>query len=872
MIEAVLIDARTTSEVWDQFEEDMRNADGLCGIDCETMDRNRHAGLQAFNNKTRHVFDHRRTVMTGMSFYPKGAKYAYYVNLAQADVENRLPPEVVPRILALKPPGVRWVAHNASFELVMFMQCHGQDLDPILCSMQLAVSSHGPDEFDLQQFYATKLPIKPILQDILEHFGSYDKEKDKSGRNLTPDQAFVLGQFTGKETDAAFSYNGFVKSISFGYSLKRLTKSLFNVDQTTYEDLLKAHGAEDMADLTGDQVVAYGADDAYWAVRVFDELTSRMLRNNPTALTAYFETENSMVRVYAEVWRQGLRINHEEIARRRNEERDNYAETLRSFKRALAELLPFDRELHEGLLKWQTKWYTEEKAPVLRQRLIDWIDSPDTSDSFEQCFQVSNPIGNAWAEEKGIKLPKSGKLNLTHYYQMRLILHDLLGHKLVRIGGEITTDKDARARMAETYSNDPRKLEVLKLINRISQIEQAMKLYLTPYSQLTDPETGCMYAVLTSMLASRRMATKYPNPMQLAKRGESVYVRGFYLGDTDDHVIVSADWSSVELVEIGEFSGDPEFARCFGQDPYEDLHTGAMVDCLKADPRYTWLTEEEVLEQFKRNLNPMKRELFDLAGKPLEPAKWVKVMRTEVGKGANFNYWYSGALGTVAEKLGWDDATHWAAVDRYRQRFSVAEQWRLNLIAEGCRNGFITLPDGHRRVRLEATDAWYQHMMKKFAEILADPKVLAFGDLALRRIQTRAKNQLVNSMIQGSCATLAKRSILKMEQTMDRDGARFMLPIHDELLYSVHRDYVPEFIPILRDAMCNHPTIIKNLKLQCNVAVGRTFAPYDPVRPKLTQIEFDEAPVIEGVIGKEFEGKKLPPEMYPKVVEWMMAA
>lgn len=407
-----------------------------------------------------------------------------------------------------------------------------------------------------------------------------------------------------------------------------------------------------------------------------------------------------------------------------------------------------------------------------------------------------------------------------------------------------------------------------------------------------------MYSVISSMLASRRLGARFPNPMQLAKRGESTYVRGFYLADRDDHVIISADWSSVELVEIGDFSGDPEFAKVFGQIPYGDLHSGATVDGLAVDPRYDWLTEDEFLNELKRGRNPMNRDLRDFANREMPPAKWVKFMRTEIGKGSNFNYWYSGALSTIAEKLGWDSATHWAAVDRYRERFEVAERWRLATIDEGCRNGFVTLPDGHRRVRVEATGVWYTAMMRKFADVCADPAVLQFAELALPKIQTRAKNQFVNSVIQGSCATLAKRSILRIREKVNMDAvqvlkqassaeamtqkmvrdfaaqnhARFMLPIHDELLFSVHRDYVPEFIPILRDGMCNHPDIIRTLPLHCNVAIGRTFKPYDEKRPAFSQIELDEAPVIEGLISEEWEGKPLPAEMIPGIVDWMMAA
>jgi DNA polymerase I-like protein with 3'-5' exonuclease and polymerase domains len=901
-----LLDARTPQEIWLKFAADMAASDGVCGLDVETQDRNRHAGLEAFNNKVRHVFDHRRTVMTGFSVYPNGTDTAWYINLNQKDVENRLPPEIVRTILEMKPDGVSWISHNAPFELVMFEQCYDvrELLTDIICTLQMAVSDHGPDEYSLQAFYDAPLPIRPIVGDILETFRLYDKAKQ--GKNLNADQQFVLGQFVGKESDSSFSYNGFVKDISFGYGLKKIVKSLFGFDMVTYQQVLDAHGAEDMADLTGEDVCAYGADDAYWAVRVYHALLQKMLAENPAALVAFLETENKLVHVYADVWRDGLRINQDEVLARREDERSNYAQAMRDYKAQIRELLPFDDEPNAELARWQEKWYTNPKKggedyKRLRQRIVDWANSPDSDDDFEQAFQVSNPIGNAWATERGIPVPKSGKLNLTHYYQMRIILHDLMGHKLVRISGDITTDKDARARMADTYAgNDYRKLDVLTSITKITGIEQVMKLYLTPYTQLTDPETSCMYSVISSMLASRRMAMRTPNPTQLAKRGETAYVRGFYVADADDHVIVSSDWSSVELVEIGDFSGDPEFAEVFGQIPYGDLHSGAAVDCLRVDPRYDWLSEDEFLSELKRGRNPMSRTLTDFAGKELAPDKWVKLMRTEIGKGSNFNYWYSGALSTIAEKLGWDSATHWSAVDRYRERFQVAEQWRVDLIAEGCRNGFVTLPDGHRRIRIEATDAWFGAMRRKFADVCPDQAVMSFCDLALPRIVTRAKNQFVNSKIQGSCATLAKRSILNIREAVQLDGvrfvnqfsdaekrsamemtrvrnkaqglSRFMLPIHDELLFSVHRDYVPEFIPILREGMCNHPDIIRTLPLHCNVAVGRTFKPYDSKRPAYSQIELDEAPVIDGVIGEEFDGKPLPSDMIPGLIDWMMAA
>src|SRR3546814_4007945 len=130
--------------------------------------------------------------------------------------------------------------------------------------------------------------------------------------------------------------------------------------------------------------------------------------------------------------------------------------------------------------------------------------------------------------------------------------------------------------------------------------------------------------------------------------------------------------------------------------------------------------------------------------------------------------------------------------------------------SDGCSS------DLHRRARYEATQAWASAMRHKFAEIDASPSLGNYADLAIRRIQSRARNQAVNAMIQGSCATLAKQSILNLIPMLEAAGiadtVRFMMPIHDELVFSVHRDVVMIFIQLLRKAMCTHLNVVKTLQ------------------------------------------------------------
>lgn len=218
----------------------------------------------------------------------------------------------------------------------------------------------------------------------------------------------------------------------------------------------------------------------------------------------------------------------------------------------------------------------------------------------------------------------------------------------------------------------------------------------------------------------------------------------------------------------------------------------------------------------------------------------------------------------------------WEAVDRYRNRFPLAEQWRVAQQQQAVEYGFVQLPDHHRRERLEATNAWAMCMRRKIADVSAAPSMLNFADLAIRRIQSRAKNQAVNAMVQGTCATLAKRTIVKMRREITRRGweqlVKFKMPIHDELVYSVHRDIVEEFIPVFRACMVDHTDIVTTLPLHCTVSVGRTFKPYDSKDPAFSQIELDEAPAIPGLIDPELEGGPLPDDVVKRVVQFVAEA
>ena len=191
----------------------------LIGLDIETHDADRHDGLNKFmrcdedgrkakNKKL--VFDARRTTVCGLSLYPDGQDYAFYFNINHADQENRLHWAEVQEVLDSRPPNAYWVIHNAPFERVMLRAAVGYDVERYICTLQLAVSVYGPDNYDLNRFFAADFAaVRPLLMEAQKLFATYSY-----GDEMTTPQAELFAKIVGKESDASYSYNGLIDGIA----------------------------------------------------------------------------------------------------------------------------------------------------------------------------------------------------------------------------------------------------------------------------------------------------------------------------------------------------------------------------------------------------------------------------------------------------------------------------------------------------------------------------------------------------------------------------------------------------------------------------------------------------------------------------------
>ena len=845
-IELILVD-RTNIHTWDVFlMEQMSKQQNFCAYDIESSQRDAHDGIKTlmkidddgFSHGKKLIFDFKRTKITGASFYfgHTASDKAFYVNFGHADEHNTVSISYLWKWMDLaKANNVNLIIHNRQYEHSVHLGSYGYTLPNAFCSLQLCVSAYNPDEYKKSNLIqAVVNGIKPLIPEIERQFTNYEHGA------LTFQQEELLGKFCAKSGNATHAYEGIVKEISYGYGLKKAVKSWFGHQMLEFKDTLGKEA--DMSSLTGAQVLAYGADDAVWAYRLFFRIYQYLQSVNPKVLETYIAVENPITKVFSETTIGGMKVNKPEILRRQAVMREEVAVNLRAFKEALREVMPSELPpMHEKLLKFE-KWYKPESHQKYFDYITQWLAQPDDVSAYKMCIQVKNSTGNAWYQEStgSTKQPPGALLSINHYMAMRYILFVLCDLPCKATGGKIQSDKDARAEMLAELGEDAKGKRILELYGKLGSAEQAFKLYITPYLFLVDPDTGLMHPIMTSMLATRRTSCSNPNGQQLAKRGDSVFVRGFFQADDPDSVIISADWSAIELVAIAANSQDPEFLEAYAQRPHADLHSKAAAGVMNLD-----------IDEFMAL-----------------PDK--KTHRTVLGKGANFEYWYSGWLMNTGKRMGWNMEQTADAVRGYADTFKVAEQWRQGVIAEIQQRGVVQLPDGHTRVRFEATDEWSDMMWEAFTTFGSDA-ICNFGREAIRRIQRRSYNQAVNFSIQGLCAALAKQTILRTVEEAKKAEfkARFMLLVHDELLFSVPRVEAAKFCDFLYEQMIQDTDLLPGVKVDSSVAMGYTFQPYDPVLAPYGQIELMEIQKGVPVIPEECWGEKASPSQRDDIINYL---
>lgn len=328
---------------------------------------------------------------------------------------------------------------------------------------------------------------------------------------------------------------------------------------------------------------------------------------------------------------------------------------------------------------------------------------------------------------------------------------------------------------------------VLKAFKAIKTIQTRRGLFYRTYKVMPHWRDGRIHPSLNQCeAATRRYSSSGPNIQQLPKRGEGVEFRQIILAHHKDAVVVSMDFSGQELRLGAELSGDEAMTSCFVGENLRDMHS---LTAVSAAP-LIWGTAV-AYDVFLIMLESGDKE---------EKAK-AKALRGDA-KTVNFASQYGAMAAKIAETLMTDEATAQAFLDARNAAFPKIGEWSDRVQAEAKELGYALTMLGARRHLAEALNS--------------DNKWDAM----------KAERQAGNFWIQGSGAEMTKLAMARMWRSgVFADGrfdAVFYAPIHDEVVFSVHRDQALELIKLV------HPMMIAKyanmqIPIVSSISLGRNF-------------------------------------------------
>jgi DNA polymerase-1 len=388
-------------------------------------------------------------------------------------------------------------------------------------------------------------------------------------------------------------------------------------------------------------------------------------------------------------------------------------------------------------------------------------------------------------------------VNLNSPKQLSHLLFNVLKLPVVKVGksGQASTDKETLFNLVLDHGHEH---PMLAALGEAKAVETREKLYYKAYPNLRYPDGRIHSELRQTGTVTGRFSMGSPNLQQISKRGEGVKVRKVFIPnyEKDEDIIVSVDWSQIELRMAGHLSQDPKLLDAYNTG--KDLHTVSGTNILGV------------------SYDEMKALLAngDAAAKKAR----------QKGKTLNFAALY----GASPKRLAKFDLLN--CYEAEAEAFLMAHK-----------NGYSKYFYDYWNEQVQfATQNLYVRTM--FGRTRHLPEMQS----PIKAIRAEAKNKVVNSIVQGSCSELMKLSMttLDHEELLFNSGITFMAPIHDEFVFSMKSSMAELYIPKIVEIMEYTPKGF-SLPLEAAVSVGINFA---------DQVEVSEAGSISNAIEKALSG------------------
>jgi len=337
--------------------------------------------------------------------------------------------------------------------------------------------------------------------------------------------------------------------------------------------------------------------------------------------------------------------------------------------------------------------------------------------------------------EKSIYEAADEEFNINSPKQLGVILFEKLGLKAKRkTKTGYSTDIDTLTRLSNKH-------ELPALILDYRQLTKLKSTYIDALPEMVNPETGRVHTSFNQAVAATgRLSSSDPNLQNIPIRTElGRQIREAFIAP-EGYVLMSADYSQVELRIMAHMSNDPVLKEAFVNG--EDVHKKTASHLFNTFP--VMVTDDQ------------RRQ----------------------AKTINFGVMYGMGAFSLSEQLGIKRAEASAFIDNYFATHTGVSAFIETTVDEAKKNGYVTTLLGRKRY---------------VPDILSDNRNMAeFG-----------KRTAINTPIQGSAADLIKLSMIEMQKRLiaEKIDAKMLLQVHDELVFEVAENEVERLKTLVTEVM-----------------------------------------------------------------------
>ena len=314
----------------------------------------------------------------------------------------------------------------------------------------------------------------------------------------------------------------------------------------------------------------------------------------------------------------------------------------------------------------------------------------------------------------------------------------------------------------EVLSKLEGKHPIIGLILQHRQLSKLKSTYVDALPQLINLKTGRIHTHFNQVVtATGRLSSSQPNLQNIPIRTErGREIRKAFVGRDENSVIISADYSQIELRIMAEMSGDESMLKAFQN--HIDIHAATAAKIFK-------VPVEQVTSEMRRT-----------------------------AKTVNFGIIYGISSFGLADRLHIKPNEARTLISDYFQNFPKVKLFMEECVKKAQTAGYVETLFGRRR----------------YIKDILSPNSIS---------RSAAERTAINAPIQGTAADLIKVAMLHVFKTLKDKNvkSKMILQVHDELVFDVPQDEINLIMDIVPHEMTQ--LIRLNVPLEVDIHYGKNW-------------------------------------------------